>query len=591
MPEITTQNLEKDLLLAKLIAEKEAGIKYQSRRHAQWRDNYALYRDIVETNELTQRQAINVPMMKETKKTILSRIDDPPDVSFDCLEKGDKGREKEQNMNEIWDDDNDKCNFETIDILEKNNVLLEGRTFKILNSLSGKFSVDVPSNLDIVVDPKMKPWDIETAKYIVRLHIQKSLREILADSKYTQEGKNQLKAHLQATRGLIQFKDTETDENKKAYEDTLRDLGIDNFDELQVADIEVELNEHWTYIWDKKARKFVRYVVVVAADNSILYKETLKKTLGVEFWPAITWADELDNKDVWSDGVADIVRVPNQIANIFYSSWAENMVLQSLGMYWYLPAPGYDPQTFEPRAFGQYPAPLISDGRGGYLTVEQVIKKMDIPALAQNPANMEFLVKIVERATAATAIEKGVREKGQITLGEVEKLTEKASERIISMAKFYRRAWREFAWKWQAIRAANATKEKLIKLYKKNKTGNYFERKVYPKDWISTKGYKVKVVSSAEQESKQLEDLQKVVMIQKQMPDNKAFRKIAMKRMMGILNLTPQEEKEVEDEEEKREEAEKIIDKAGVIPEGMPPETAGLKKSTGELKEIANRTL
>jgi hypothetical protein len=563
MPEITTTNLEKDPLLAKLIAEKEAGIKYQSRRHTQWRDNYALYRDIVETNELTQRQAINVPMMKETKKTILSRIDDPPDVSFDCLEKGNKSREKETNMNEIWNDDNDKCNFETIDILEKNNVLLEGRTFKVLNFLNGKFSVDVPSNLDIVVDPKMKPWDIETAKYIVRLHIQRSLREILADPKYTQEGKNALKAHLQATRGLIQFKDTE-DENKKANEDILRDLGIDNFDELQVADIEIELNEHWTYIWDTKAKKFVRYVVVVGADSSILYKETLKKTLGVEFWPAITWADDLDNKDVWSDGVADIVRVPNQIANIFYSSWAENMVLQSLGMYWYLPAPGYDPQTFEPRAFGQYPAPLIQDGHGGYLTVEQVIKKMDIPALAQNPANMEFLVKIVERATAATAIEKGVREKGQITLGEVEKLTEKASERIISMAKFYRRAWREFAWKWQAIRAANAKEP--IELYRKSKEGNYFKRKVYSKDWISTEGYKVKVVSSAEQESKQLEDLQKVVMIQKQMPLNKAFQKIARKRMMGILNLTPQEEKEIEEEEEKREE----------IPsgEGVPPTEA-----------------
>ncbi|GAG13110.1 unnamed protein product, partial [marine sediment metagenome] len=268
-----------------------------------------------------------------------------------------------------------------------------------------------------VVDPNMKPWDIETAKWIVRLHINRSLREILADTKYEQKGKDELKNHLQATRGLITFQDKETDENRKAREKIVQDLGIDNFDELQVADVEIELNEHWTLVWDKDKKKFVRYVIVVAADSAILYRKPLKETLGVEFWPIVTWADDLDNKDVWSDGIGDIVRVPNEIANIFYSSWAENMVLQSLGMYWYLPAPGYNPQSFVPQAFGQYPAPLVKNEKtGGYMTVEQVVKKMDIPALGQNPANIEFLVRIVERATAATAIEKGIQEKGQITL-------------------------------------------------------------------------------------------------------------------------------------------------------------------------------
>ena len=103
-----------------------------------------------------------------------------------------------------------------------------------------------------------------------------------------------------------------------------------------------------------------------------------------------------------------------------------------------------------------------------------------------------FLIKIVERATAATAIEKGVAEKKQITLGEVEQLTAKASERIVSIAKFYRRAWKEFAWKWRKIKEANSKGE--IMIYKKGVEGSYFEKKVKNKDWVSTQGYKERVI-------------------------------------------------------------------------------------------------
>ena len=53
-------------LLVKLKEEKRVDVEYQARRHDAWRDIYNLYRDIVETNELTQRQEVNIPIMKET---------------------------------------------------------------------------------------------------------------------------------------------------------------------------------------------------------------------------------------------------------------------------------------------------------------------------------------------------------------------------------------------------------------------------------------------------------------------------------------------------------------------------------------------
>jgi len=561
---LTTTLDVQDPLLLKLKAEKDAAINLQKHRHEAWKDNYALFRDIVEINELTQRQALSIPLMKETKKTIFSQIDEPPSVKFECKEEGVKGRQKDLYVNSLWDDDVERCNFEAIDVMQKNNVLLYGRTFAMLNFSNSEFSTSVPNNLDIVIDPKVLPYDIETAKWIVRLHINKSLREILASPKYEENGKQQLKEYLQKSRGLIAFKDDATQQTK---DDILRTLGIDNYDTMHVADIEIEMNEHFTLIWDPKQKKFVRHVVLVGQENAILYKKTLKETIGVEFWPFITWGDEIDNNDFWNDGIADIVRVPNQVANIYFSTYTENMVLRSLGMYWYLPVPGYNPNTFTPTPFGQYPAPLVKNTDGSYMTVEQVIKKMDIPELSQNMVNIEFLVKIVERATAATAIQKGIQETGPVTATEVKELAAATASKMLSMAKYYRRAWKEYAWKWYALRAANASKTKPLTLSKKSPDGGYQETKLYPSDWISKKGFVPTVTSSSEQEAKQLRDVQKVIMVQKQLPNNMAFQKIARKRLMGMLNLTPEEEKEVEAEEEaKAKAASAVVPAGGVVP-------------------------
>ena len=152
--------MDDQALLQKLKTEKEVAVDYQKRRHEAWNDIYSLYRDIVETNELTQRQDVNIPIMKETKKTLLSRVDEPPDVIFDCLQKDIAGREKEMVINELWDQDSDTCNFAGVDIIEKNSVLLYGRAFKKLNVIDGVFMVEVPNKLDVVIDPKVNPLDI-----------------------------------------------------------------------------------------------------------------------------------------------------------------------------------------------------------------------------------------------------------------------------------------------------------------------------------------------------------------------------------------------------------------------------------------------
>ena len=69
-------------LMERLQFEKKAGIELELRKHVDWEDNYLLYRNKVKTNRLTQRQAVNIPLMKETIKTMLYRIDDAPNIDW-----------------------------------------------------------------------------------------------------------------------------------------------------------------------------------------------------------------------------------------------------------------------------------------------------------------------------------------------------------------------------------------------------------------------------------------------------------------------------------------------------------------------------
>ena len=68
--------------MEKLAIEKKSAIELQKKKHEDWIDNHELYRNKVKTNRLTQRQAVNIPLMKETIKTLLSKIDDAPNVDW-----------------------------------------------------------------------------------------------------------------------------------------------------------------------------------------------------------------------------------------------------------------------------------------------------------------------------------------------------------------------------------------------------------------------------------------------------------------------------------------------------------------------------
>lgn len=533
-------DLESADLLSKLLNEKKAAREIQERKHQDWNDNYELYRNKVKTNRLTQRQAVNIPLMKETIKTVLSKIDDAPNV--DWMEKsGDET--KELIYQEVWNDSFKRNNLEQLDVLDKKNVLLYGLSTKKLNIAKKGVVIDVLDTFDVVFDPMMSILDVETARFIVHQNIFKPLRDILADDRYSKEGRDKLKDWVMTEKGMIQ-----SGKNKEEWEkkmERIRSMGVEHSEFALFAggDVVVNITEHYTNIWDEKKKKFVRTVCVYADDTIELLKEPLSELIGMDMWPFVVWCEDPETNDIYPDGVADLVRTPNKILNVWFSQAVENRTLQNFQMHWYDgTVQGYTPQTYEPGPGRMLPAPGDPN---------KTIMPVQINGLDETFNAINFLTNIVERGTGATAIEKGQAEKGSQTLGEVEILVGKAMERSLSMQKFYRGSWYQVAKKWDAIMQGNSFEK--FSLYKTGRGGKVYEKIVYNKDWKSDAGYEPTVSSTSEQESESIKSLQKWNFVLQQFPTNTVLRKLGQQRQLQVLDLTPSELEEVEEEENRLE--------------------------------------
>ena len=530
-----------DEFISKLVAEKKSALDFVSRRYEQWNENYELYRNKVKTNRLTQRQQVNIPLMKETIKTLLSKIDDAPMVDWKELS-GDK--DKELIFQEIWNDDYDRLNLEGIDIQDKKTVLLYGRSFKKLNWVNNQIEVQAMDIYDILVDPLTNPLDIESARFIVHQNIFRCLKDILEDDRYTTEGRNKLKNYLSTEKGLIQTAKNKEEFDKKMKRVQSMGLSGDRTGRIEGVmaggDVVINLTEQYTREWDKTAKEYVKKVCVYADDTIELMKETLTELMGVDFYPFITWAEDIETSDFWTDSPADLVRTPNKVLNIWFSQLVENRTLRNFQMHWYdATVQGYVPQTYEPGPGRMLPAP--GDPNKTIMPVEN-------SGLDETMTAIQFLTQITERGSAVTALEKGVQQPGQTTLGEVQILVGKATERTVSMAKAYRRSWQEFCQKYWKILEANGGEKRT--LYKQSYDGSMWPKAIYVSDWRSKFGYKAMIISTSEQEAEDTKGLQKFQYVMSQFPNNPALRAIAQKRMLEMLDLTSQEMEKVKQAEE-----------------------------------------
>ena len=531
------------------------GYEFQKRRHPDWRDNYELFRGNVIVNRLTQRQSVNMPITKQIVKTILSKIDDFVDLEFTNQ---DNDKQKELYYNIFWNDvvkvDNQ---LELKDMVDKKQVCIFGRSFEKLNVMGGKVKFHIIDPHDMRVDRYIDPTNIDSARYLIQDNIYETLSDLKANAMYDQTQVAKMEAFFSTEQGLI--KANENTRQLQEKNDALRDMGDTYVDNPLIAQTLVQMQEGFIKVYNPaiSAEEFVftvsgQITVEGAERRLILFAAPLESVIGEtedHFWrdhlPFESWGEDIDNRDFWCDGVADVCRVPNKVVNSWFSQTVENRTMRNLGMNYYdATISGEDgvfiPQTFEPKAWGWYGVPGNPN---------DLIKRVEIPELVGNLEEINFVVSTAEKASAATAITQGVSEQKKITLGEVEILAGNAMDRIQSMSLFYQQAWLNLGRKYIKLLEAMGDQIEASRLFKVGYNGMVYNKTITAKSWKSKLGYSCKVISKKDKTEKDLQQIEKLNAVKSFLPNNQALSDIMKNKLLDIAGLTPDEAKTIMDED------------------------------------------
>lgn len=537
--------------LLMLRANKIDGFKYRERRQDDWTENYTLYRDKPVVNRLIQRQSVNIPVMKQTIRTLLKDVDDMPLITFENL---DNDKDKEIFQNEHWKVTLEQNNAEVLDIVDKRQVFMFGRTFDQWQIIDGKIAWNIEDPEDILVQRYMNPYDLDSSRFLIHTHIFVPIGVLEENDDYDKTAIHNLKEFYATQMGLLrqaQNSDSLARKNQK-----LADMGLGDVDQPILGETYVEISMHFVFRKEADDEDEQIYLYVEADDQVILMKKRLEEVIGKtvdNYWrnhyPYTSWADDVDKQDFWTDGVADIVRTPNKVVNSWFSSLVENRTLKNLNMNLFdSTIEGFSPQTWEPMAFGMYGVP-VPQGR----SIKDVFTQVPVADLSDSLDELQFVLNMVERASGATSTQQGVQNDRQVTLGEIKLALTEAKDRVKGMSKFYTPAWKQRATKYLKLIEAAPDKIDMVTVFKKGRnTDQIYKRDIRPKDWMTKSGYTTRIWSQDEKDTVDTNNLQKLNAAKSTMPSNNALTEIYDRKMLEFAGLKPEEIGRVLDEEKQR---------------------------------------
>lgn len=525
MPETSIEDIKTNL---------EADYRFRERRHAQWTTNYQLYRDTVITNRLTQRQSVNVPLMKATIRTLVSRAREMPDLAFEDYE---NDGIRQLLLNAYWEKVTEENKYELLDTVDKKNVGIYGRSYTKLNIVDGFPRLTIHDAFDVLVERYASPWDIDSAQRVTHVGIYRSLAQLEMNPLYDKSAIAELRKFFETKQGLI--KAGENAQIAADREKRLQDMGDPGAGSILSAGTIVELNEIQQKVWHADTKEEVIHVIVTAEGRKLMEKP-LRDILGVNFFTWTSWTDDIEATDWNCDGMGDVVRVPNQILNVYFSQLVENGVLRGYGMNFYdaTKRESWSPVGYVPSPWGFYGVPGNPN---------EILKHVEVPELKGHMDEMAMITKMVETATAANALEKGESPDGVQTLGEVEVMVAKADERMKDVPKFARVHAKQLGHKFARLVSGAAEKGLLkpVTLYKKGASGTYYEQVLDPARLVAPKGYNCVVTQKSEKEADSLKMIQKLKMTAANFPMNAPLQRIMKQRMLSWLELAPEEKREV----------------------------------------------
>lgn len=540
--------------LQMLRRNKLDGYNYRYRRRYDWDENYELYRDKVIVNRLTQRQSVNLPLMKSAIRTLLKDVDDMPVLYFENL---DNDKQAELFKNEYWKKTVEHNNMELQDIVDKRQEFLYGRTFDQWQVLDGWVKMTVQDPYDILVSRYCDPYNLHSSRFLIHTNIFVPITSLHLNPDYDQEAVAAMEDYYANQQSLVR-----SSENQRLFMEKnqrLADLGVQDVYNPVLGETYVMLTLH--FVWrdeivnpDFSVTKIDPQIwMYVEADNMrILLKKSLEDVIDPQhrcpdhFWryhfPYVTWADDMERQDFWSDGLADIIRTPNKVLNSWFAQMVENRTLRNFGMNFYNSnMEGFTPQTFQPVPWGWYGLPVPANGN-----IQDVFQPVPVSDLSDSLDEMNFIIQMIQQASGANATQQAQPTPTEVTLGEVQLMLNEAKGKVKGMSKFYTKAWEDRGMMFLKLVEANPDKLEDVTIYKKGRnTSAIFKREISPKNWMTPSGYGCKVWSQDEKDSMDTDDLNKLNAVKANMPGNPAMQEIYDRRLLEFAKLNPQEVNDV----------------------------------------------
>lgn len=542
MPDSVTGVISIDPELQMLQNNSQEGHDYRQRRDNEWIENYTLSRDKVIVNRLTQRQTVNLPVMKTVLRTLMKDVDDMPAIYFQNLN---NDKEAEIVKNEYWKFTGDEMHnkFELQDIIDKRQVFGFGRSYDQWQIVDGLPVFNIIDTRDMWIPRYNDPINIDNNSFLIHGNIFIPLDDLKNNPEYDKTALNDLAQWYGTQDGLIKLADNQDkleDKNK-----LLQRMGDQNTENPILGRTVVQLEQQLVWKLTPGSKKPEIYVYTIAENMKILRKKPLDQIIGStkdDYWkyhfPYDSWADEPEKQDWYSDGIADIVRPTARVVNVWWSQMVENRTMRSFGMNLYNSSiEGWQPQTWEAKPWGWYGIPIPQGQK-----MDEIYKNIEIPGLGDSLNEMNFAITMIEKATGATATQQGAENQKNITLGEVQLALTEAKERIKGMSKFYTQVWIERGYKFCKMVEAGEDKLDAVQLFKKGRqTDSIYPREVDPRDWKSKLGYGVKVWSQDQKDAESEAGIQKASAIKTNMPDNPVVDMVFKRKLLEFGDYTPDE--------------------------------------------------
>jgi hypothetical protein len=185
----------------------------------------------------------------------------------------------------------------------------------------------------------------------------------------------------------------------------------------------------------------------------------------------------------------------------------------------------FQPRAFEAKPFGFYGLPG---------NPSEIVQQIKIEPLNDVASQITWLKNLIQSSVAQTPLERGVKEAGEQTLGQVQLSLKQSAGINQVVSKNYRTAWKELGNLFYQILEANS--HGTMKLYKKGSDGNYYPKEVSSTDWKAPSGYEVVVKTEAESSEADDFDLKKIQYVKNIFINNPVAQSIADRKTLELLN-------------------------------------------------------